>query len=170
MIKKSTARKTTKKKSPQTRRTNSSSDKAKHIKDNGAYFKNEYRSGYFKSYKNQEQMLYRSSFEYAYMSKLEKDPKCIKFVAEPFKIQYIDSDGAIKNYIPDLLVLWDNGDTELVEIKPKAMMNAGNVQRKAKHAIKWLKKHYPDTKFRFINEDHIFSSNKEYQETLKRLK
>ena len=50
------------------------------------------------------------------------------------------------------------------------MMKAGNVQRKAKHALSWLKNNHPETTFRFITEDQIFSSNKEYQSVLKRLK
>lgn len=166
---KSKTKKTTNK-STKKRRANSFIDKQKHIKDNGAYFKNDYRTGEFKSMKNQSIMIYRSSFEYAYMCKLEKDPNCLKYIAEPFKIRYVDSDGAIKNYIPDLLILWKDGSTELVEIKPKAMMKAGNVQRKAKHALSWLKNNHPETTFRFITENQIFSSNKEYQSVLKRLK
>lgn len=62
---KSKTKKTTNK-STKKRRANSSIDKQKHIKDNGAYFKNDYRTGEFKSMKNQSIMIYRSSFEYAY--------------------------------------------------------------------------------------------------------
>ena len=44
-------------KSTKKRRANSSIDKQKHIKDNGAYFKNDYRTGEFKSMKSGKWLL-----------------------------------------------------------------------------------------------------------------
>lgn len=143
--------------------------KEAHIKDNGAYFDNEYRKGSFNSMKNQTIMTYRSSYEYEYMKKLEADSRCLKYISEPFMIPYVDADGAKKNYIPDLLVLWDTGKIELLEIKPSAMIRASNVQRKAKWAIRWLKEKSPDITFRFITEKDIFKSNKHYKDVLESL-
>lgn len=145
--------------------------KEKHIKENGAYFniKNRYKTGIFISKKNQSKHTYRSSFEFAYLNKLENDKNVIKYITEPFSIPYIDSNGLLKNYIPDVLVLYSDGSIFLYEIKPKAMINASNVRRKATKAIQWLKNNYPDVKYKFITEDEIFNSDKDYKKLLKDL-
>lgn len=153
----------TKKRSPKT--------KDKHISDNGAYFniKNKYRTGTFISKKNQCKHNYRSSFEYAYLNKIENDDNVIKYISEPFSIPYIDSEGILRNYIPDLLVLYKDGTVNLLEIKPKAMTKAENVKKKAMHTRKWLSKNYPDVKYKFITEKDIFDSDKDYKSILKEL-
>lgn len=148
-----------------------SKNAAEHIERNGAYFnsENRYKKGDFKSKKNQTVMTYRSSYEYAYMLQLESRKDVIKFVSEPFAIRYIDADDMVRNYVPDMLVLYDDGRTELVEVKPSAMLKAKNVRKKAAAARRYLEQYYPDTKYVFITEKHLFKTFKEYKHILDKL-
>ena len=145
----------------------------KHISDNGAYFNkansNTYRTGRIYSSKNRKYIPYRSAYEYAYIMKLEKDESIISYISEPFEIKYINTDGVLKTYIPDLLVLHSDGSVYLEEIKPSAMTKALNVKRKASSARRYLKEFYPTAKYRFVTEESIFKSNKEYMEVLSKI-
>lgn len=114
-------------------------------------------------------MTYRSSYEYAYMLQLESRKDVIKFVSEPFAIRYIDADDMVRNYVPDMLVLYDDGRTELVEVKPSAMLKAKNVRKKAAAARRYLEQYYPDTKYVFITEKHLFKTFKEYKHILDKI-
>lgn len=54
---------------------------------------------------------------------------------EPFALEYVavESPAKIKLYVPDFLIVWENGDSELVEVKPSKRIR-GRVIRKAEAA------------------------------------
>lgn len=141
-------------------------------KNNGIYFnKNDmYKSGMYKSVKNRSYMKYRSAYEYAFFEQLESDPNVIKYLSEPIEIKYIDVDLKKRTYIPDVLVLYKDGRMELCEVKPTIMLRDTNVQLKAKAAIRKIKSTGKNMSFRFVTENDLFKSNKEYLAILDKIK
>lgn len=144
----------------------------KNNKNNGIYFnKNDmYKSGIFKSVKNRQYMKYRSAYEYAFFEKLESDPNVIKYLAEAIHIPYVDIDLKKRTYIPDVLVLYKDGRMELCEVKPTIMLKDQNVQLKARAAIRKIKSTGKNMSFRFVTENDLFKSNKEYLAILDKIK
>lgn len=47
-----------------------------------------YRTGQFPSAKNKSSYIYRSSYEYAFFTKLEADDNVVQFISEPFQVPY----------------------------------------------------------------------------------
>ena len=141
-------------------------------KNNGIYFnKNDmYKSGMYKSVKNRSYMKYRSAYEYAFFEQLEFDPNVIKYLSEPIEIRYVDVDLKKRTYIPDILVLYKDGRMELCEVKPTVMLRDPNVQLKAKAAIRKIKSTGKNMSFRFVTENDLFKSNKEYLAILDKIK
>lgn len=141
-------------------------------KNNGIYFnKNDmYKSGMYKSVKNRSYMKYRSAYEYAFFEQLESDPNVIKYLSEPIEIRYVDVDLKNRTYIPDVLVLYKDGRMELCEVKPTIMLRDLNVQLKAKAAIRKIKSTGKNMSFRFVTENDLFKSNKEYLAILDKIK
>ena len=115
-----------------------------------------YKTGNFISKKNNSSFVYRSAYEYAYLTKLEKDDDVINFIVEPFKI-------------PDIVVLRKSGLIEILEIKPKSRLCTGAVQRKASAARSYIKRNFKNSEvvYRFITEEDIFATEKEYLQVLK---
>ncbi len=128
-----------------------------------------YKTGNFISKKNNSSFVYRSAYEYAYLTKLEKDDDVINFIVEPFKIPYTDDHGKPRSYIPDIVVLRKNGLIEILEIKPKSRLCTGAVQRKASAARSYIKRNFKNSEvvYRFITEEDIFATEKEYLQVLK---
>lgn len=128
-----------------------------------------YKTGNFVSAKNNSTFVYRSGYEYAYLQKLESDPMVVNYIVEPFNIPYVDERGKKRTYKPDIVVLRANGCIEVIEIKPKVMLQNGTVQRKAAAARSFLKRNFKNNiiEYKFITEEDIFSNSKEYAEILK---
>lgn len=81
-----------------------------------------YKHGFFYSNKNKKDIYYRSSWELRVYEIFERISKILSYEAEPFKIQYNIND-SIKNYVPDILVNYDDGSKELIEIKSSRFLN-----------------------------------------------
>jgi hypothetical protein len=80
--------------------------------------KTRFREGYLISNKNGgKEMHYRSGMECDVYECLEAMPEVISYEVEPFKVQY-SFQGEIHHYNPDLSVIFDDGHTEIWEIKP----------------------------------------------------
>ena len=77
----------------------------------------------------------RSSYETRYVELLESDPLVTKFEYEPLTIEY-DHDGILKHYTPDFLVFYVD-HVELVEVKPKRMLDFERNPAKFKTARQW---------------------------------
>lgn len=81
-----------------------------------------YKYGSFFSIKNNKQIFYRSSYEKIYYKYLENNNMVISYVVEPIKIKYLNHKGLKRNYIPDVLVEYNNSIKELTEIKPECFL------------------------------------------------
>lgn len=73
------------------------------------------KHGWFYSVKNKKKLWYRSSYELQAYKILEQLAKVVKYETEPFYIPY-RFQGIEKNYVPDILVTYDDGTQELIEV------------------------------------------------------
>lgn len=143
----------------------------KKVNDDGTT-KTKYVSGTFYSQKNGASYIYRSSYELMCFIKLEQSPDVVQYLSETLTIPYIDSKGLTRQYIPDLLVLFKDGDICVWEIKPAAMLKDYDVQAKAKACRTYLRDTYKDRtiKYEFITENKLFKNTKEYTDFLNSIK
>ena len=88
--------------------------------------------GKFFSAKNNRSLNYRSSYELAAFHVLEQLSVVASYSHEPLRIPYVDQDGQERNYVPDILVKYTNGNMELIEVKPK--WNLISVENEVKFA------------------------------------
>lgn len=80
--------------------------------------KTRFREGYLISTKNGgKEMHYRSGMECDVYECLEALPEVVSYTVEPFKVQYTFN-GEVHDYNPDLSIIFDDGHTEIWEIKP----------------------------------------------------
>ncbi len=131
-----------------------------------------YVQGKFFSKKNGLTFDYRSSYELAYLQQLEKNEDVCSYIYEPFEIGYIDISRSARNYRPDFMILFKNGDMQISEVKPTAMLADFNVRAKAKAAEIFLKENFKDCSicYKFITEKDLFTSDKEYYDFVKSVK
>ncbi len=118
---------------------------------------------------------YRSSWELAFMRMCDTHPNIHKWASENIKIPYRSPlDGKYHNYIPDFMIQYTdkNGSAhvELIEIKPSnqtTMENARNGRNQIQVALnaakwtaaqEWCKR--KGIRFKVLNEDQIFQTNK----------
>lgn len=102
-------------------------------------FGKNFKTGYFFSNKNQRDYYYRSSYELLAYQKLELLPEVKTYDVEPFKIPYTDTKGIVRNYIPDILINYDEGLKELIEVKPENLLKDEIVQIKIESARQYYK-------------------------------
>lgn len=122
-----------------------------------------YYSGNYFSEKTKTTMIYRSSYELKHFIDLEQDTNVLSFYSEIMEVPYKDCKGKNRKYIPDLIVIFKNGDVEVHEIKPTAMLADIDVQKKAQACrISAAKTFEQKVKYRFITEVDLFKTNKEY--------
>ena len=79
--------------------------------------KPKFREGYFQSSKMQKPLHYRSGYEATIYECLDVDADVNAFDVEPFEVPYLHK-GKARKYIPDLIVQFIDGSTEIWEIKP----------------------------------------------------
>lgn len=118
---------------------------------------------------------YRSSWELAFMRLADQHPNILKWSNENVKIPYRNPvTGKYTNYVPDFMIQYidKNGKEhiELIEIKPSSQttLESARGKRDALHvavnaakwtaAQEWCKR--KGIRFKVINEDQIFKSNK----------
>jgi len=77
-----------------------------------------FKVGHFYSNKNKRKMFYRSSYELQAYKILEQMSMVEKYIYEPFSIGYF-IEGKRYIYHPDLLVIYKNGEKQVLEIKPQ---------------------------------------------------
>lgn len=96
------------------------------IKENGGIppgLKNTIK-GYFYSIKNNKEIHYESSYELKAYNILEMLDKVRSYDRCNFFIPYV-VEGKTKRYIPDIFVDYFNGVKEIIEVKPKDLINKG---------------------------------------------
>lgn len=76
-----------------------------------------FKEGYFQSSKMKKSLHYRSGYEHTIYECLDADVEVNAFDVEPFKVPYLHK-GKERKYVPDLIVQFIDGSTEVWEIKP----------------------------------------------------
>jgi DNA-directed RNA polymerase subunit RPC12/RpoP len=79
--------------------------------------KPQFKEGWYQSTKMNKQIHYRSGYEATIYECLDCDADVNTFEAEPFEIPYIHK-GKSHKYIPDIIVRFIDGRTEVWEVKP----------------------------------------------------
>lgn len=126
-----------------------------------------YYSGKYKSKKSNGEITYRSSYELKHFMDLEDNVKVKTYYSEVLEIPYIDSSGKKRKYIPDLIVVYEDGSIEIHEIKPKEMLKDLDVQRKAQACRDFASKAFGQTVvYKFVTEADLFKTPKEYSDFL----
>lgn len=79
---------------------------------------------HFSSKMNRE-MCYRSSWEKNVYEYLDEDNAVVVYDSEPFYLKYYSTtDKQHRNYIPDILITYKDGERKLIEIKPTYFLDA----------------------------------------------
>ena len=92
------------------------------------------------STKANRKISYRSSWEKRAIELLEDDPDVTSFQFEPMRIPYMRVEGGrehLRNYVPDFLVTYANGQKVLIEVKPECYLDAGVNVAKFAAAREW---------------------------------
>ena len=72
--------------------------------------------GYFKSYKNNKQLVFESILERDFFTLLEFDKDVVSYEEQPLKINY-QLKARNTRYTPDVLVIYKNGSKKIFEVK-----------------------------------------------------
>jgi len=104
------------------------------------------KSGWFYSKKNNKRFRYLSSIELQCLKFLESKEDVLKYQTNPLRILYTYQMQQ-RNYIPDILVEYNNGKKILIEVKHNKGLKNNIVQIKAKAAIKYCKENNMEYKF-----------------------
>lgn len=88
-------------------------------------------SGTHKSVKSGE-VYFRSSWERRAYEILDQNPEVLRYEAEPQSIKYVDPEGIVRNYYPDILIEFVDQSRvkEVIEIKPKYLVDTPENQCK----------------------------------------
>ena len=95
--------------------------------------------GYYFSTKLNDNIPYRSSYELAYLKQLESDPLVVSYEYEPVRISYF-FEGQKHTTIPDFLVHYTDGHTELVEVKANWCLNDESIRCKLEAVKRYASK------------------------------
>jgi hypothetical protein len=80
--------------------------------------KTRYKQGYYFSKKNNKELYYQSSYELLAFNILEQQDAVVKYEKCKFSIDYVKpSDNFTHKYVPDILVIYDDGRKQIIEIK-----------------------------------------------------
>jgi hypothetical protein len=117
------------------------------IKGNKPSKKSAFVQGYFpinecKKYQGSGPIIYRSSWERKFCIYCERNPEITWWSSESLRIKYFSVlDNSYHNYFPDFLIRLKNGNTIIVEIKPKAQLQKPEkpkkITKKSTESFKW---------------------------------
>lgn len=105
------------------------------------------RRGYFKgdyvSLKTGQTCSYRSGWELGFLWHLDMSPDVLTFEYESMKIPYVSNSrtGKTRNYIPDFVVTYVDGNKFVIEIKPSRKLTQVTVLKKLAAAEQWTRAH-----------------------------
>lgn len=111
-----------------------------------------YKNGYYFSIKLNRNIFYRSSWEEKFIIYLDTNMAVLTFQEEPFRIKYYYNTQN-RNYIPDFLIEYKNGNKEVVEIKPKCFLKSEINICKFKYARIYC--HNNNMKFKVLTQDYF---------------
>jgi len=86
--------------------------------------------GLFHSVKSGEWVFTDSVYEFAWASRLDSDDAVLSFRRCTHRIPY-SSNGRLRHYVPDFIVSYSDGRTEIHEVKPARFLSDGVVKEKA---------------------------------------
>ena len=134
--------------------------------------KSKYIQGSFPSAKNDVSFPYKSSYELAYLQKLENNTKVVQYIYEPFDLYYTDMYSKQRVYKPDFMVLYEDGSILISEVKPQDMLKDFDVQAKAKACKQFIKDNYKDIdiSYEFVTEKDLFKDATAYTNFIKNVK
>lgn len=119
-----------------------------------------YKSGYVtlskvSDHSGNNSVFYDSLYELIYFSKIDSNPLVDHAIVEPFSIKYVmEGENFYRDYFPDIIVYYRSGLIELIEIKPKNLLESIEVASKSKYAIDYCRKN--NMSYKFVTEDEIF--------------
>jgi len=121
---------------------------------NGEYdhIKKSWAKGKHYSKKSGRKMVYRSSWELAYMKYLDQNDNVISYDSECLRIPYYDINKHIRHYIPDFVVQYKTGKY-IEEIKPQCFRETVTNKNKYKSARQYCKEN--NIKFRVLTENYL---------------
>lgn len=123
----------------------------KRIPSNGNFI-----CGHFYSTKNKKIIHYRSSYELMAYNLLEVNNNVSCYRVEPLAIEY-RMNGKTRLYIPDILILYKNGNKKIVEVKPKRMLSEFINKKKIAAAKEYCQNN--NMEFAVWTEDRLFGDN-----------
>lgn len=130
-----------------------------------------YLNGRYYSQKNRKSFTYRSAYELKFFEQLDNDDDIISYEAEAIDVPYTDTNGKKKTYVPDVLAVHADGSMTIYEVKPKVMLTNATVRLKAlacrKHFAQLFEGEDILIRFKFITEDDLFATSKEYNDFVK---
>lgn len=100
--------------------------------------KKRYKTGIYESLKGGP-CKYRSGWELAYIQFLDASPDVVNFAYEGLSIPYVSNvrSGRLRKYLPDFCVVYVDGRTEVIEIKPSKRLQNITVMKKIEAARRW---------------------------------
>ncbi len=113
------------------------------------------KHGKYKPNKSNSTLYYDSSWELLFMKLMDKYKLAASINRVDFKIPYKDKEGNERNYIPDFLVVLNNGLKILIEIKPKRLRFSLRNFEKSLYGRKYCYKN--GLKYVLLTEDELFS-------------
>jgi len=92
------------------------------IRKNGRYRQGVFRPNHPEKYLgNPSNIIFRSSWEFQFLRKIDNDPNVIAYSSEEVSIPYVSPvDGRTHRYFPDVIVKMKGGKIYMYEIKPVA--------------------------------------------------
>ena len=93
--------------------------------------------GLYFSFKSGRNLPFQSSYELEAFKILDKMSEVVQFDRCRFFINYISQKGDSRRYVPDILVKWLDGQSEVIEVKPTVFLRFPDVQLKAHAAQKY---------------------------------
>lgn len=99
-------------------------------------WQSKHKSGWYNSTKNNSKLFYRSSYELLAFELLEKQSEIKRYKSCRFSIDYINPiDKSQHKYIPDIEAIYNDGKTQIIEIKAEWQLNDEIVKAKAAAAV-----------------------------------
>ena len=111
------------------------------------------KTGYFWSDKNGKLLHYRSSYELIVYKMFEVISKVVKYEVEVVVIPYKWADGSVHRYHVDILVWYDDGTKELIEVKPEYKLEDDLVRLKIEAGKNYAEQN--DMKFSVWTENNF---------------
>lgn len=148
---------------------------AYNIKNQKPNFRSRFKQGYFdaynpKKYIGKRPIIYRSSWELAFMHYCEQKEEIIEWGSEITGIPYYDMKGGRHTYFIDFTLRMKTGEVILVEVKPskdipRSAIDVRTNPTKAQNYAKWkAAKEYcltqPNTKFMIVTESFFGFASK----------